>query len=161
MYILLCCVTYNSTVHWADLTCISLLIIFCIMEYVTNKHWISWIFNLIKYGMNDSIPLISSLTWALSSFWMDWKQPNGDVERRTDPPDAKATWESPCFLSLYIISHLWPQCVFNLLFFPLFSHLPFLFFVFPVLQISFQNTQIYLGFVCAANEISYFHIFNL
>ncbi len=37
MYILLCCVTYNCTVHWADLTYISLLIIFCIMEYVTNK----------------------------------------------------------------------------------------------------------------------------
>ncbi len=31
------CVTYNCTVHWADLTYISLLIIFCRIEYVTNK----------------------------------------------------------------------------------------------------------------------------
>ncbi len=37
MNILLCCVTYNCTVHWADLTYISLLIIFCIIEFVTNK----------------------------------------------------------------------------------------------------------------------------
>ncbi len=37
MYILLCCVAYNCTVHGADLTYISGLIIFCIIEYVTNK----------------------------------------------------------------------------------------------------------------------------
>ncbi len=41
MFILLCCVTYSalSVKHtWPDLTYISLLIIFCIFEYVTNKN---------------------------------------------------------------------------------------------------------------------------
>ncbi len=42
MYFLLCCVTYNCTVHWADLTYISLLIIFCIIEFVTNKTLNPW-----------------------------------------------------------------------------------------------------------------------
>ncbi len=37
MYILLCCVSYNCTVHWTDLIYISLLIIFHIIMYVTNK----------------------------------------------------------------------------------------------------------------------------
>ncbi len=37
MYILLCCVAYNCTVHGADLTYISLLVIFCIIVYVMNK----------------------------------------------------------------------------------------------------------------------------
>ncbi len=37
MYILLCCVSYNCTVHGTTLTCISLPIIFCIFMYVTNK----------------------------------------------------------------------------------------------------------------------------
>ncbi len=36
MYIL-CCVTYKCTVHGADLTCISPLVIFCISVYVMNK----------------------------------------------------------------------------------------------------------------------------
>ncbi len=42
MYILLCCVTYNCTVHWADLTNISLLIIFCIIcdKYNLESYWI-------------------------------------------------------------------------------------------------------------------------
>ncbi len=39
MYILLCCVRYNCTVHRADLTYISLLIIFCIIEW-RIKPWI-------------------------------------------------------------------------------------------------------------------------
>ncbi len=47
MYILLCCVTYNCTVHWADLTYSSLLIIVCIIEYVTNKTLNPW--NRIKF----------------------------------------------------------------------------------------------------------------
>ncbi len=38
MYILLCCVAYNCTVHGADLTYISLLVIFCIIVYVMNKN---------------------------------------------------------------------------------------------------------------------------
>ncbi len=42
-YLYLCifscvCVTYNCTVHGADLTYISLRIIFCIIVYVTNKN---------------------------------------------------------------------------------------------------------------------------
>ncbi len=132
------------------------------------------------------IPLISSLTWALSSFWMDctcihiikWlhhcvhththththtnnlSEANGDVERRTDPPDAKVTWVSPMprlnslhvyslklgslcsfsrFLSLYIISHLWPQCVLSSILSSFhISSFPFLL-VFPVLSIPFQT----------------------
>ncbi len=32
------CISYNCTVHEADLTYISLLIIFCIIVYVTNKN---------------------------------------------------------------------------------------------------------------------------
>ncbi len=43
VYILLCCVTYNCTVLWEDLTYISLLIIFCIIEYVTDKTLNPWI----------------------------------------------------------------------------------------------------------------------
>ncbi len=42
-YLFLCifscvCVTYNCAVHGVDLTYISLLVIFCIIVYVTNKH---------------------------------------------------------------------------------------------------------------------------
>ncbi len=38
MFILLCCVTYFAlSIEWTDLTYISLLIIFCIIEYVMNK----------------------------------------------------------------------------------------------------------------------------
>ncbi len=41
-YLYLCifswvCISYNCTVHGADLTYISLLVIFCIIVYVTNK----------------------------------------------------------------------------------------------------------------------------
>ncbi len=42
MYILLCCVTYNCTLHGADLTYISLLVIFCIIVYVMNKNLEPW-----------------------------------------------------------------------------------------------------------------------
>ncbi len=38
MYILCVCITYNCTVHGADLTNISLLVILCIIVYVTNKN---------------------------------------------------------------------------------------------------------------------------
>ncbi len=38
MFILFCCVTYNTTVHGADLTYISLLVIFCIIVYVMNTN---------------------------------------------------------------------------------------------------------------------------
>ncbi len=37
MYILCVCIPYNCTVHGADLTNISLLVILCIIVYVTNK----------------------------------------------------------------------------------------------------------------------------
>ncbi len=42
-YLYLCifscvCVTYNCTVHGVDLTYISLLVIFCIIVYVTDKN---------------------------------------------------------------------------------------------------------------------------
>ncbi len=37
MYILCVCIPYNCTVHGADLTNISLLVIHCIIVYVTNK----------------------------------------------------------------------------------------------------------------------------
>ncbi len=37
----------QSTVHWADLTYISLLIIFCIIEYVTNKSLNPWICEIL------------------------------------------------------------------------------------------------------------------
>ncbi len=47
-YLYLCifssvCVTYDCIVHGADLTYISLLFIFCIIVYVTNKNLESWI----------------------------------------------------------------------------------------------------------------------
>ncbi len=40
--------SYNCTIHGADLTYISLLVIFCIIVYVTNnKSWIFWILCMI------------------------------------------------------------------------------------------------------------------
>ncbi len=36
MYIILCCIPHNCAVHGADLTYISLLVIFCIIVHVTN-----------------------------------------------------------------------------------------------------------------------------
>ncbi len=62
MYILLCCVIYNCTVHWADLTYISLLIIFGVIEYVTNKT-----LNQIIQGVKWMQHWINALTlWGLS-----------------------------------------------------------------------------------------------
>ncbi len=59
MYIFLCCVTYNCTVHWADLTYISLLIIFCIIEYVANKTLNPWI------GASSTVDFYPTLKAAL------------------------------------------------------------------------------------------------
>ncbi len=49
-YLYLCifscvCIPYTCTVHGADLTYISLLVILCIIVYVTNKNLESWIYR--------------------------------------------------------------------------------------------------------------------
>ncbi len=55
-YLYLCifscvCIPYNCTVHGADLTYISLLVIFCIIVYVTNTNFKSWI---LKLNLNEA-----------------------------------------------------------------------------------------------------------
>ncbi len=70
MYILLCYVTYNCTVHWADLIYVSLLIIFCIIEYLTNKTLNPCIMTMynFKTGTNKiDIELELSFTLSLGS----------------------------------------------------------------------------------------------
>ncbi len=66
-YSLVLCYIF-CTVHWADLTYISLLIIFCIIEYVTNKK--NWTLKLESWMLN-SCPLrvyvfVSERRWKLT-----------------------------------------------------------------------------------------------
>ncbi len=61
MYILLCCVTYNCTVHGADRTYISLLVIFCIFVYVTNTN-LEYFFNIMN-ALNECIKYLYIITF--------------------------------------------------------------------------------------------------
>ncbi len=66
-YSLVLCYIF-CTVHWADLTYISLLIIICIIEYVTNKK--NWTLKLESWMLN-SCPLrvyvfVSERRWKLT-----------------------------------------------------------------------------------------------
>ncbi len=63
--LVLCCVTYNCSVHWADLTSISLLIIFCIIEYVMNKTLNPW--EAIFY-VRALYPVISASNCATNCY---------------------------------------------------------------------------------------------
>ncbi len=58
-YLYLCifscvCISYNCTVHGAHLTYISLLVMFCIIVYVTNKNLEVW-YNIILFKSTDEL----------------------------------------------------------------------------------------------------------
>ncbi len=59
------CVTYNCTVHGADLTYISLLVIFCIIMYVTNTNLESYL--LLCHIFEKQSPNMKTRVWKLSN----------------------------------------------------------------------------------------------
>ncbi len=96
-----CVVTYNCAVHWANLTYISLLIIFCIIEYVTNKSLNPW----IKHSpFSPNVPLILMAVRLLRSVWNSLDESCGF---HLLPGCSSSLWSMICFRIFIIsLSHL-------------------------------------------------------